>query len=374
MSKKLSDCIQGRDNNFNLIRIVAAFAVLIYHSFALARGPHVHQPFEVCGVNMGMAAVDVFFVISGFLVTASLLTRQNIVDFAWARILRIYPALLVMLFLTIFVLGMFFTPLPAKEYLAHWMTHRYIAKCATLFMGIDKYLPGVFSENPFGAVVNGSLWTMPYEINLYAVLAMIWLVLRVKKTSRARRFRLLIVTGCLSAGLVVLIQRMFWRSVDPGAMFAFMFLSGASYFVLKERLAVSRELFWLLLLTLISSSMISAQMFFVVYLVAVPYLLFCLAVMPAGAIRSYNQLGDYSYGVYIYAFPVQQSVAALIPGISTLLLVAISAFVTLILAMLSWHFVERHALALKSVYAERTRRLINCSVVAAVNDNKKAYK
>ncbi len=100
---RLSNFTDGRDNNFSLIRIIAAFAVLITHSFALAIGTGEAEPFQkFLGMTMGTIAVDIFFITSGFLVTSSLLTRQSVIEFVWARVLRIYPALLVMLCLTVF--------------------------------------------------------------------------------------------------------------------------------------------------------------------------------------------------------------------------------------------------------------------------------
>lgn len=86
---RLSNFTQGKDNNFNLIRMIAALAVLVTHSFALAIGTQDAEPFrQSLGMTMGAIAVDVFFVTSGFLVTASLLTRQNTIEFIWARALE----------------------------------------------------------------------------------------------------------------------------------------------------------------------------------------------------------------------------------------------------------------------------------------------
>ena len=100
-------------------------------------------------------------------------------------------------------------------------------------------------------------------------------------------------------------------------------------------------------LALLSSALVSPRLFFVVYLLAIAYSLLYLAYIPSGPVRAYNCVGGYSYGVYIYAFPVQQSVVALIPGVSVLLLLLISACINLSLALLSWHFIERRALAFK---------------------------
>lgn len=96
--------------------------------------------------------------------------------------------------------------------------------------------------------------------------------------------------------------------------------------------------------------------FFVVYTLFIAYLLFFLAYVPAGHIRKYNLLGDYSYGIYIYAFPVQQSVAALVPGVSVLNMILISFPVTVFLSALSWHLLERRALSLKGRLASDTRK------------------
>lgn len=168
---KLSNFTEGKDNNFNLIRIVAALAVLVTHSFALAIGTGDAEPFRnTLGMTMGAIAVDVFFITSGFLVTGSLFTRQSAIEFIWARSLRIFPALLVMLVLTVFVLGVYFTSLPVDSYLRNSMTHRYFLSCATLVAGITYNLPGVFEGNPYKSAVNGSLWTMPYEIKMYLIL------------------------------------------------------------------------------------------------------------------------------------------------------------------------------------------------------------
>jgi len=186
---KLSDVAHGRDNNFNLIRIFAAFAVLVAHSFTLS-GISAEPLQTVTGMSLGTIAVDVFFITSGFLVSGSLLTRRSIVEYLCARGLRIFPALLVMIAVTVCCLGVYFTDVPLASYFAAPETHRYVVKNATLITGAAYYLPGVFEQNPYNGGVNGSLWSMPHEVRLYAILAIIWATLRIVPQKRVWIFRM----------------------------------------------------------------------------------------------------------------------------------------------------------------------------------------
>lgn len=359
LQMKLSNFTQGRDNNFNLIRIVAALAVLITHSFALAIGTGKAEPFrESLGMTMGDSAVDVFFITSGFLVTASLLTRQSVIEFIWARVLRIFPALLIMLLLTVFGLGVFFTSLPIQSYLSDSRTYIYLVKCATLITGVDDNLPGVFHGNPYKYSINGSLWMMPYQIRMYAILAIIWVALRIKKRIRLRTFELAIVTGAIVAGVLVIAYHFYLLADSPFVRLFFMFFSGAAFYVLKERITLSRLLFWLFLITLLLSAIANKHAFFFVYALTIAYVVFYIAYIPSGRIRKYNLVGDYSYGVYIYAFPVQQTVAALVPGVSVFAMLLISASATLFLGVLSWHLLERRALGLKRLFVGQANRIL----------------
>ncbi len=356
---KLSDYIQGRDNNFNLIRIVAAFLVLITHSFAIAIGSGDAQPFRgTIGMTMGTIAVDVFFITSGFLVTSSLLRRQSTIEFVWARALRIYPALLVMLLLTVFGLGVYFTVLPVSKYLVLPETYAYLTKNLTLFKGVSFGLPGVFVDNPYRGNVNGSLWTLPFEVRVYAILAIVWLALKITPKFRLIALKITVVTFALAAGIYILAEHFYWHSSNRFVKLSFMFFIGAAFFTLKEYIVLHRWLFWLLVISLVVA-IGNKHAFFVVYVFAIAYILFYLAYVPAGFIRKYNQFGDYSYGIYIYAFPVQQSVAALIPGVTVPQMILITTAATFPLAALSWHLLEKRALKLKGHFVGHTHKLFS---------------
>lgn len=342
---KLSNFTQGKNNNFNLIRIIAALAVLVGHSFALLNQA---EPLAASlGMSLGSIAVDLFFIASGFLVAGSLLSRQNLAEYVWARVLRIYPALLLMLLLTVFGLGALLTSLPLASYYFDPQLYSYLMKCLTLVTGAAYYLPGVFENNPYPRAVNGSLWTMVYEVKMYIFLGLFFWLSRVAKKQREMLLCALILTSAAVSAVLVFIHHFYLLDESQAVRLFFMFFSGAAYWLLKERIRLSGLIFSLLGIALLASGALSQQLFFAVYQLGIGYILFYLAYVPAGWIRKYNAAGDYSYGVYIYAFPVQQSVLAWYPGMSAWALMGWSALITLALAIASWHLIEQRALALK---------------------------
>jgi len=271
-----------------------------------------------------------------------------------------------MLLVTVFGVGLFFTSWPLSSYLAAAQTYGYLLKCATVVAGVAYNLPGVFAGNPFKSAVNGSLWSLPYEIRMYAILAVAWAAFRLTKRGSISAFGAVIVALAVAAGVIVVARHFYRPSDDQFATLFFMFFSGAAFYVLREHITLSRPRFWLCLIALLSSAMVDRHTFFVVYVLTIAYTVLYVAYVPSGLIRRYNQVGDYSYGVYIYAFPVQQSVAALVPGVSVLSLLVISAFVTLLFAAISWHLLERRALGLKGLYVAYTRRMLTHGVTGAL--------
>ena len=110
-------------------------------------------------------------------------------EFLWARALRIYPALVVMVLLTVFGLGLFFTNLPLASYFSKLETYRYLLKNTTLVTGVTYSLPGVFETVPAKGAINGSLWTMPFEIWMYLTLACAWLLSKLVSNAGLRAFK-----------------------------------------------------------------------------------------------------------------------------------------------------------------------------------------
>lgn len=352
--KYLAEFSQSRDNNFNLIRILAALAVLFGHSYALLRQP---EPLGASlGMSIGSIAVDLFFVTSGYLVTGSLMTRQNLPDYFLARLLRIFPGLICMVLLSVFVLGVIFTSLSASDYFSSSGTYQYLFKCTTIVSGIVYILPGVFEHNPYPAAVNGSLWTLIYELVMYVLLAGFWgLYVQIWKRYRGLLVRLLAV---LSAALMIYVVRHHYllNNTEFDRLF-FMFFSGAAYFILRRHIRLSHVLATAAVLALIFSHYfshyLSPQAFILAYYLSLPYLLLYLAYIPAGRLRMYNRAGDYSYGVYIYAFPIQQALLALAPQMPVAVLTVFATAFTMIFSISSWHVIEEPAMRARRWLTER---------------------
>ena len=343
---RLSRVAQGRDNNFNLIRFVAAFAVLVSHSFALFYGPVGMEPLQArLGYTLGEIAVDVFFASSGFLVTGSLLRLQHPIRFLRARALRIYPALLVLVCLTVFLLGPAFTSEPIDAYFSSLPTFQFLLRNSLVLAGIEHDLPGVFEANPWQGTVNGSLWTLPFELFCYLGLVVAWIW---QGRNRFPRLRLTPGVAVATAGTYLLYQACRLHGLEVGSVFrlCFMFLSGVLFYLAKDRVTLRAPVAFGLGAALLLAAR-DPVWFGWVYPACVTYLTLCAAYLPAGRIRHFNRLGDYSYGIYIYAFPVQQMLVASVSGLTVWRLVGFAAAITLPLAALSWYVVEKPALALK---------------------------
>lgn len=348
----LSDDTQGKDNNFKLIRFIAAASVLFGHCFALLKLP---EPLaNQFGMSIGSIAVDLFFISSGFLVSGSLLTKKNARDYLLARALRIYPALIAVTLITVFVLGPVFTSLPLSRYFSQTETYLFLVKCSTILGGVAFHLPGVFADNPYPDAVNGSLWSMVYEVKMYLLLLIIWLACRKKNNADNHLVKYVIVTLMLIACTLVIFRRLTDLDESRVVRFIFMFFSGTAYWLFQHKVRLRLIYFLSCCAALLIAANISTLAFFVVYQFTVAYILLYLAFVPAGKVRKFNLLGDYSYGVYIVAFPVQQAIIALFPQITLPGLLCATFSITLCFACLSWHLLEQRALTLKKRWSSES--------------------
>jgi len=165
----------SRENNFQLIRLAAAIGVFFSHTFPLA-GNGLGGKAQM----LGHISLNVFFLVSGFLVCQSGLMRSTKRYFI-ARVLRIYPALIVAVLFSVFVIGLAMTELSTLEYLKAIEVYEYTFKnIAILAPDIPKTLPGVFLEYKYLPTVNAPLWSLRYEVLCYILLAILVLLTRAK--------------------------------------------------------------------------------------------------------------------------------------------------------------------------------------------------
>jgi peptidoglycan/LPS O-acetylase OafA/YrhL len=355
----LSNLASGRENNLNLIRFLAALSVLVSHSYVISTGDVNSEPLRLwLGITPGNIAVDIFFYLSGFLVTSSILKSKNALDFLLSRFLRIFPALSVMLFATVFLLGPLVTKFSLKNYFI-FETYYYLKHSLILVAGISTELPGVFTNNPYPFTVNGSLWTMPWEVRCYLALLLIWIL--TKLTGKLSNHFFLISTLIFSGVLYLLLLYLhqIYPPLVPTISSLTMFAFGALTWQIRNIFKIGHLLAWSLLLTLILTSFISINLFKVIYPFLLAYIVIYFSYMPRGFLMKYNSVGDYSFGVYLYAFPIQQTVAMQIPNISPLNLTAISSVATITCAFLSWHLIEKKSLGFKSSALKYLRTLIH---------------
>lgn len=345
----LSDFSAGRANNFNLLRFIAASAVLVSHGYTCTTGDFMTEPLRrLLGMSLGTIAVSVFFVTSGFLVSGSLLSKRNATEFFLSRALRIYPGLWVAVLLSVTAIGLAYTDLSARSFFARPETWRYVTT-NMLMLGFETYrLPGAFTHLPYADTVNGSLWSLPFEIRLYMLLGFSWIVLiGITKTPVLwlKWFCIGIAVAAVTLDICFLWLQVFHPDAyrEPRMVgLAAAFFSGAALRVLQHRIPVSQAIFTTLVVALSLSAATSG--FLILYKLTFAYVVLYVALVPRGRILHFNQLGDYSYGIYIYAFPVQQAIVYSLPGITPIQLIAMSFPLTLALAIASWHLIEKKAL------------------------------
>lgn len=217
-----------------------------------------------------------------------------------------------------------------------------------MILGGEGRLPGAFASNPYSDAVNGSLWTLRYELRMYALMVMMWVALGwvVSQPLRTKWFKrgLMLVSAGLMVGAIVFVRE---AESAPFVRLGAMFFAGAAFFVLRERIPMRTSWTFLLLLGLVAGGFWSEGAFTVMYRLSLPYLVLYMAFVPGGPIRLANRLPDCSYGIYIYAFFVQQVIVALFPGISVMELTVVAGAITLVLAALSWYGVEKPSLELR---------------------------
>jgi peptidoglycan/LPS O-acetylase OafA/YrhL len=337
----LGDLDRGRDNNFNLIRLLAAIAVLVSHAWPIALGPESDEPLEVMtGYTLGTLAVWIFFAISGYFIAASFVRSRSTFDFLAARALRLFPGLLVSVLVVTLVMGPLVSDLGLRVYVLHHDTWAAIVRNVTLVR--PKYtLPGVFEGNPYPAV-QGSIWTLIHEVLCYGL---VFLAGIAGLLHRRRAMTVAIVVWLALWLLPAIVDLQMPMPVMQTRELSFPFVLGMTFWVWRDRLPLS--ILGVLATMALATALKGTSLYFGALCLSLTYTTFWVAYVPKGLIRSFNRLGDYSYGMYIYAFPIQGLAVWMFGPLSALENIALSLPLTLLCSVLSWHLVERPALRLR---------------------------
>jgi peptidoglycan/LPS O-acetylase OafA/YrhL len=344
MANTIAALFHGRDNNFNLIRFLAATTVLLDHSFALVAPERVAGAvIDVGGLELARIAVDVFFIVSGFLVTRSVITQPTLVDYAVARFLRLFPALLAACIFIAFLLGPVVTTVSLHDYFADARPWLYVPLTASLITH-SLTLPGVFEHVPLSGVIDPPLWTLRYESMCYLLLALFVLA-----GLLATRMRVSLTLAIMFAVYAFVTFATPWReefgAVDSTARFVLCFFLGGAFFLYADKIRLDVRV--AVALALVTVLCRGTAVYEVAFKVALAYGVLWFALVPAGPLRRFNLIGDYSYGLYILCFPIQQTFVMLDPAIGPGALFVCSFPAVLALAVLSWHFIEHPTLGLK---------------------------
>jgi peptidoglycan/LPS O-acetylase OafA/YrhL len=360
-----AETFDPRGNAIGFLRMLFAVLVIVSHCFFL--GGFGNDALAILTGQLSIAIVGVigFFVLSGFLITRSALGAPSVWRFLWHRFLRLFPGYWFCLVICAFV----FAPLFAlQEHGVFWRVFwapkdspvSYVLGNAGMFHLDGFSIPGVMNlcpsnvahllrHNPHPWSINGSLWSLPYELACYLGVAGLTLAgaLRQKRVAVLAVFCGLLALyefSCLSPGQFS--QLFPYTLFDTLVMLVLYFTAGSVCFLYRERIPCSTPLFVLCLVSLTLGLAFGCFPF--VAPIALPYSILWLAFnLP---VRNFDARGDFSYGIYLYAFPVQQGLALLhVQKHGYIPYLIASLLITSVFAVISYRWIEAPCLKWKNV-------------------------
>ena len=361
---------RGIGPGFDFMRIALAIFILFTHSFLLAQGERHQFDYPVLTVIHDIL-VPMFFALSGFLITGSAL-RLKLHDFLLNRGMRIVPALSVDIVVSALILGPLLTQYPLSQYFGAFEFRAYFGNILGL---VHLFLPGLFLHNPAPQTVNGSLWTVPFEIGCYCLISFFI------ATGFLKHRRTALIICCV---LTVYIVGCFVAKFDPldglrassagkaiynvvnhyvsrqGVMLYIYFMLGCLAYLFRERIPFSGRIAAGCVVVLLGASIALPNVLggtICMFLSpAVVYLTIFLGVSRLPKVPFYSR-GDYSYGIYLYGYPLQQAISAVLPGVtSPWAHFAITLPLVTAVACFSWHVIEKPILSLRKKFSFTARK------------------
>jgi peptidoglycan/LPS O-acetylase OafA/YrhL len=341
-------------NNFDALRLGFAVLVIFSHSFALLHGGDDTDPLmRVSGqLPLGAVALDAFFVISGYLVTNSLLHSSGPLDYLVRRARRIYPGFI----LACLVCGLVVAPLAVRDPATAFEPRALVRLVAGAIALRGLFVDSAFLANPFPHAINGSLWSIAYEAYCYLGLLVLGMTRLLRARSTALLFALSVAVSVVfdvlkpEVHVGVLGHVIGWPAT--WARLLPFYLAGSVYYFYRDSVPLSNVGAVLAALGLVVGALVPHGLTPALPILG-SYLLFWFAFNPAIKLSKAAKYGDFSYGVYLYAFPIQQLLVSAIPGLTPLTLFALATPLSVLFGALSWHLVEKRMAVSRARRAER---------------------
>lgn len=302
---KLSEMTSSRENNLDVMRFIAALAVIFSHSFTICLGTEAAGYLSTWTdgrLSSGGLSVGVFFLFGGFLIAKSCESHRQAKRFFTLRAYRIFPQLVFVVILLAFVIGPIITRLSLQQYFTDSGTYRYLLN--GIFV-LQHNLPGVFESNPYPGVVNGPLWTLPVEFACYVLC---YLCFRLTKFEK-KKFAIVSIP-CVAVTIVYFaFFNLFQLSVVRAVL---LFYLGVVFYVYRDHILLTPQAG--ILSVIAFSALLAFKLDIIAMLLVFPYAFFWLGYGTKRKFSSFAQHGEFSYGIYLWGWPIQQMLILAWPG------------------------------------------------------------
>jgi peptidoglycan/LPS O-acetylase OafA/YrhL len=339
----VAEAIKRPYDNFTILRLALALAVVVSHAFSVGTGRHMDEPlYALTGYTLGEHGVNGFFAVSGFLVAMSWDRRGGALPFAIARILRVFPGLIVAVFFTALVIGGAMTTLAKGSYLTDGRVWQMIWVTITTFKSATV-LPGVFEGNPLRWPIS-TVWTLRYELMCYAGLLAYGALGGFRRPALMLAGAALAVLALAALGLKGEIP----KGQETTLRLPLIFASGSLAYLYRDKLPLHPAMVAGVLIALPLAALGFPPLYKPLLFVGSAYIFLFAAMAPGLSHPRMEPPGDISYGVYLYGWPVQQALQSLSPSVSGWAMLIPALVITCAIAAASWLLVEKPALSLKS--------------------------
>lgn len=321
--------------------------MIFLHSFHVAYGTQ-EGGLRSGFLNPGFVAIlPIFFGLSGFLVAGSAVRTSSVATFLGFRAIRLVPALAVEVTLAALLLGPVLTTVPLTTYFSG---HEFLTYWGNIIGRVRYFLPGLFTDNPVPRTVNMNLWTLHAELECYAIMALAMLLGLMKR--RKLMLTLWVVASIIMLGLSVASGWFVRAPLYPPSMFVYAFCTGVVAFLWRDHLPIAKSMLFVSIIAYLVTYFIKP--IGILGVLPLIYIMIWVGMQPRLNARIFRK-GDYSYGLYLYGFVIQQTIVYLLPEWRAWWFVFPSSLlITLLFAIFSWHVVEKPALRLKKMISSRS--------------------